>query len=103
MGVGISSKQSYREESLRMTSGDLLLLYTDGLSEARSPSTEMFGETRLAQALARHRHATAWEIVSSLMGEVMEFVGAASQADDIALIVMKATPVVSRETGAPSR
>jgi serine phosphatase RsbU (regulator of sigma subunit) len=60
----------------------------------------MFGEARLAKALARNRHSTAGEIVSALMDEVSAFVEGARQADDIALIVMKGTPVRSREAGA---
>jgi len=90
MGVGISARQPYREETLRMTAGDVLLLYTDGLTEARNAASEMFGESKLAAAVGRHRKSTAAEMISFLLGEVNAFVGDAPQADDIALVVLKA-------------
>jgi sigma-B regulation protein RsbU (phosphoserine phosphatase) len=100
MGIGICGRQVYREETVRMTAGDVLVLYTDGLTEGRSPDSELFGETRLAQAIGRYRHATAWEIVSALLGEVDAFSGGAAQTDDIALVVMKATSIAVPGAGA---
>jgi hypothetical protein len=101
MGIGICARQLYREETVRMTAGDVLLLYTDGLTETRGPDSAMFGETRLAQAVGRYRHATAWEIVSALLGEAEAFSGGAAQTDDIALVVMKATSTTVSGQGGP--
>jgi len=99
MGVGICPRQPYREETVRMTAGDVLLMYTDGLTEARNPAQEMFGEARLGEAVGRYRQATAWEIVSAILGEVSAFVGAAPQGDDIAIVVMKAVSTSRKPTG----
>ena len=99
MGIGIRERQVYREETLRMTAGDILLLYTDGLTETRGPAAEMLGEARLAQALGRYRRASAWEIVTSLLGEAEAFSGGGAQADDIALVVLKAVRTRRSEEG----
>ena len=94
MGVGISARQPYREETVRMTAGDVLIMYTDGITEARDRTSGMFGEARLAEAVGRYRQSTAWEVVSALLGEVNAFVGGAPHADDIALIAMKAVSTI---------
>jgi phosphoserine phosphatase RsbU/P len=103
MGVGICARQGYREETARLTTGDVLILYTDGLTEARSPGGELFGETRLAQAVGKYRQTTAWEMVTALLGEVNAFAGGAAQTDDIALIVAKATSTTRPGARGPGR
>lgn len=75
-----------RECSLAPT--DLLVLYTDGVTESRDDRDEEFGEERLVEALRRYRSMPADEIVKSLVNDVRAF-SPHEQSDDITLIVAR--------------
>lgn len=68
--------------------GDALLLYSDGITEARSDQDDEFGEARLLETLRRHRHADAPALVAAILEAVREF-SAGEQADDITLVVAR--------------
>jgi serine phosphatase RsbU (regulator of sigma subunit)/predicted enzyme related to lactoylglutathione lyase len=68
--------------------GDVLLLYTDGMTESFNDSGEEFGEPRLIEALQRHRGASAQTLIASLLDEIRQF-NPREQQDDITLIVAK--------------
>jgi serine phosphatase RsbU (regulator of sigma subunit)/catechol 2,3-dioxygenase-like lactoylglutathione lyase family enzyme len=70
--------------------GDLLALYTDGVTESPNTAGEEFGEERLSDALRRHRDLPAKEMVAAVVDDVVTF-SASEQFDDITLIVAKAT------------
>jgi serine phosphatase RsbU (regulator of sigma subunit) len=72
----------------QLVPGDLLALYTDGVTESISQSGEEFGEQRLLDALQRTRGLSAAEMAKTIVDEVRDF-GAQEQFDDITLIVAK--------------
>ncbi len=74
------------ESSLRR--GDLLALYTDGVTESMDHSDEEFGENRLVEALRRHRHQAPQALLDSVVREVRSF-APHEQHDDITLIIAK--------------
>jgi serine phosphatase RsbU (regulator of sigma subunit)/catechol 2,3-dioxygenase-like lactoylglutathione lyase family enzyme len=74
------------ESSLRR--GDLLALYTDGVTESMDHAFEEFGEARLIETLRRYRHQSAQSVVSSVVDEVRSF-SPHEQHDDITLIIAK--------------
>ena len=74
----------------RLDAGDVLALYTDGLTESPNARDEEFGEERLAAALRRHRHLAASELVGAIVEEARRF-STCEQFDDITLIVAKHT------------
>jgi serine phosphatase RsbU (regulator of sigma subunit)/predicted enzyme related to lactoylglutathione lyase len=74
------------ERALRC--GDILAIYTDGVTEAFSDTDEEFGEARLIDSLRRHRHLPAQGIISAVLDEVRRF-SAHEQHDDITLTVAK--------------
>jgi serine phosphatase RsbU (regulator of sigma subunit)/catechol 2,3-dioxygenase-like lactoylglutathione lyase family enzyme len=74
------------ERALRC--GDILAIYTDGVTEAFSDADEEFGEARLIDSLRRHRHLPAQGIISAVLDEVRRF-SAHEQHDDITLTVAK--------------
>ncbi|MCC7381116.1 MAG: PP2C family protein-serine/threonine phosphatase [Deltaproteobacteria bacterium] len=69
--------------------GDVVLLYTDGVTEAMSAAGEMFGEERLERALSALAHLPVADIVRSLLAQVEAHMG--EQHDDISLVVLKRT------------
>jgi sigma-B regulation protein RsbU (phosphoserine phosphatase) len=81
---------TYPEASACLQAGDSLLLYTDGITDARNRDGEDYGEERL-QRLASElpRHYSAEQIVRAVAEEVSRFTGGADQADDITLVALK--------------
>ncbi len=94
-GLGLGLKRNARFEQLERTlaSGDLLLLYTDGLTEALNPAGEDFGEERLAAGLVRHRTLPVTALRDALVSDVDAFAGEAPQHDDMTIIVVRASSV----------
>ena len=78
------------ERSLRLRSGDALLLYTDGITEARRAG-QFFGPERLEALLAGCAGLSATAIVDRLERGLADFLGAPAQ-DDVALLVLRAFP-----------
>jgi serine phosphatase RsbU (regulator of sigma subunit) len=72
-----------------MCPGDLLAVYTDGISESANDEGDQFGEDRLADALIRHRYLLPAEIITAVVDEVQRFSGAQEQHDDITLIIAR--------------
>jgi serine phosphatase RsbU (regulator of sigma subunit)/catechol 2,3-dioxygenase-like lactoylglutathione lyase family enzyme len=68
--------------------GDILALYTDGVTESFNSAQEEFGEQRLIESLQRHRQQAAQPIVDSIVADVQQF-SSEEQHDDITLIVAK--------------
>ncbi len=91
IGLGLRRVSAYEELERTLAVGDVVLLYTDGLTEAVNPESEEFGEERLGQALLRHRGCSADEMRKRIVAEVDAFAGTAPQHDDMTLIVMRVT------------
>ena len=87
--IGAFPDQRFEQETLTLTSGDMLLVYTDGVTEARNPDGVEFGEERLRSILLEARLLCASHAVDRVIAKVLEWQGESSQYDDITLIVMK--------------
>ena len=72
--------------SLRLAAGDLLLFYTDGVTEAFNTVGELFGESRLLDELSRHAGQTAVQSVAGVLEAVRRHAGEHPQSDDIAML-----------------
>jgi hypothetical protein len=95
--VGILANAIYEEGVVALEPGDRLLLYTDGVSEAASPSGELYGEERLL-ALLRELPAGLGckESIARILDEVRRFMGQTEAADDITMVMARvADPVRS--------
>ena len=77
------------EQSLQLAPGDVIVLYTDGISEAMNPEGDLFGEPRLSQIIEEHGHLDVTELRERVLREVEAFAGAADQNDDLTMILMK--------------
>ena len=86
MVLGVFPDTEYRAVSLPLQKDDRLLLYTDGITEARNGDDEEYGEERLAAALATHRHKSAAALHASIMDNVRGF--AAGFEDDATLLAV---------------
>lgn len=84
--VGIFKKWDCEIGQCQLAPGDVLALYTDGITESFGDSGEEFGESRLLDSLRRHRAASPKEALRAILDEVLQF-SAQEQRDDITLIV----------------
>ena len=97
--LGIAPGHEYRNGEIRLAPGDVLFLYTDGITEAQNSNDEEFGEERLDAKLASLGQIPAREIVTTVVDEVRAFAGDAPQSDDITCIAMRFAAPLSSSTG----
>lgn len=89
MILGIMPKAAYTESKAVMQSGDVLVLFSDGVTEAPDPRAEEFGEARLAALVASLINRPAAEIVESIHAAVAEYTEGAPAADDITVVAVR--------------
>jgi serine phosphatase RsbU (regulator of sigma subunit) len=77
------------EQSIHVRSGDLFIMYTDGLTEARNIHDQQYGEHRLMDLLKNHIKESPDSILESLSRDVADFTGGAEQFDDMTMVVFK--------------
>ncbi|BCS32984.1 hypothetical protein TBR22_A22090 [Luteitalea sp. TBR-22] len=87
--LGLFPGMVWEEVALTLREGDVLVLYSDGVSEAQTESFDEFGSERLADIVERERHRPATAITTALLDAIDEFVEGAPQFDDITLMVIK--------------
>ena len=80
------------EEQIEFAPGDMLVLYTDGVTEAIDAERQAFGEDRLKAILESNAGARPEEMVSAIAAAVSSFAGAEPQADDFAIVAVARTP-----------
>jgi sigma-B regulation protein RsbU (phosphoserine phosphatase) len=79
----------YKPRQTRLSSGDVVVMYTDGVTEAVNADNEMFGEDRLEELVRKCVSLTAEQIKQRILDEVIRFTRGLPQGDDITLIVLK--------------
>jgi serine phosphatase RsbU (regulator of sigma subunit) len=89
MILGILPMAQYQEFRTRMEPGDILVLFSDGVTEAVDPNDQDFGEQRLADLVASLRDRPAKEIVEAIHSAVAKFTQGAPPADDITVVVAR--------------
>ncbi len=87
--LGSFSDAVFKERTTELRPGDLLLIYTDGLVEARSPEAEEFGTQRVEGQLRALADRPSEEIIAGLLHALREFVGFKDVGDDVTLVVLK--------------
>jgi sigma-B regulation protein RsbU (phosphoserine phosphatase) len=79
----------YEEGRARMNAGDLLVLYTDGVSECLDPDRQEYGEERLQSLFVGSRAMSAEEAIEMTHRDLLRFARGAQQSDDITLVVLR--------------
>ncbi len=88
MALGVMKDETVAEGSILMAAGDLLVFYSDGISEAENNQGEPFGIERLAQTLAGLRGMETRDVQAAILERVREFTQGAAQMDDMTLLVV---------------
>jgi sigma-B regulation protein RsbU (phosphoserine phosphatase) len=87
--LGIFEDQTWKQAVVQIDPGDVLVLYTDGITEARNVDKGFFGEQRLLQAVGGRLGASAFEIQDGVLSDLHRFIGEGSQSDDIILSILR--------------
>jgi sigma-B regulation protein RsbU (phosphoserine phosphatase) len=89
--LGVFPEAAYEAATVTLHPGDVLLLYSDGVTEARSPAPaeEEFGDERLLEFLRESKSLRALEIVEQLIQRVRTFSGEGQLADDVTVAVIR--------------
>jgi sigma-B regulation protein RsbU (phosphoserine phosphatase) len=87
--VGLFPDAIYSEGDISLCSGDVVFVFTDGVTEALSPTEEDFGEERLETLLCQVAHLPVHEIVSAVSQQLRDWISDAPQHDDLTFVVIK--------------
>jgi sigma-B regulation protein RsbU (phosphoserine phosphatase) len=87
--VGIMPSVPYEEETIPFNPGDLLIIFSDGITEAMNNSEEEFSEQRLIDLIIKNRNETPENLIDIIIKSVKDFSGGQSQSDDITLVIIK--------------
>jgi sigma-B regulation protein RsbU (phosphoserine phosphatase) len=98
--LGILEPVEYDQGQVALSPGDLVVLYTDGISEAMNSEGEQFGETRVCDLIAAlPRELSARVVAERLLQAVHEFLGPVEPQDDVTLLVIRALEIAAVEEG----
>jgi sigma-B regulation protein RsbU (phosphoserine phosphatase) len=87
--VGICDDIEYREDTLQLESGDTLVMFTDGVTEAMNPEMKEFGTERLRAILGEQAGKNCRQVIETVRTAIKDFAGDAEQSDDITMLVIK--------------
>ena len=89
VALSIVENENYQDDKIDFAPGDILLIYSDGITEAMNPGHEEFEERRLRDIVLQHRNESAEHIIAHIKAAVNAFVESAEQNDDMTLVVIK--------------
>ncbi len=88
-GLGMLPGSKYEEETVKLVHGDMIVLYTDGISESMNDKRDLYGNLRLSKILNRYRGFLVEEILDEIVKDVKKFSGNSAQDDDLTLVLLK--------------
>ncbi|MDP3563457.1 MAG: SpoIIE family protein phosphatase, partial [Methanoregula sp.] len=89
IALGVVPEVNITCAEMELEPGDLIVMYTDGVTEAFNPQDEEFGEELLMDYLKEHRNCPVQEIMDGLIEEIRRFCGSRPQSDDITLLIVR--------------
>lgn len=87
--LGVIPDKEYEERPLHIHRGDILVMYTDGITEAENKESEQFGTERLVKLVKENRDLSAKELRTLIVNEVLRFKSGDNQLDDLTLVLIK--------------
>ncbi len=89
--LGVKNEVIFEEKSLSLEKGDMVLLYTDGITEAQNKQGEFFGVERLTDLFVAHSESSPQCVIDMVVKELRDFCQSSSFNDDISMVVLKIT------------
>ena len=95
MVIGVVPDADFEREVVELRDGDVIVLFTDGVTEALDFHGEAYGLARLRESIVTHRGLPAPHMAEQLLWDVRRFAGLADQSDDITIVVVKVGPTAN--------
>jgi len=89
IALGLLEDAQYCEQTIPIKSGDILVLFTDGVTEATNADDELFSEERLRKIILLNRSLSATELAKVILDNISLFCSGQPQSDDITLFIVK--------------
>jgi serine phosphatase RsbU (regulator of sigma subunit) len=89
MALGVKGEYHWKQKFVTLAPGDVLVLYTDGVTEAQDPQGDLFEMPRLQEVVRRTAGRSAKTILDAILNEVQRFTAGAPGQDDIAIVVIR--------------
>jgi sigma-B regulation protein RsbU (phosphoserine phosphatase) len=89
IAMGVLDDADYAQDTVHLAPGDILILYTDGITEAENAGQEMFDLGRLETVILASRDLPAKDMSAAILNAVREFTGGHPQSDDITLMIIR--------------
>lgn len=87
--LGAVENVAYKSQTVKIAEGDVVVMFTDGVTESVNSSGELYGEKRLTECIRANAHLSAQEIIEQVLTCVRAYAGDMPQADDITLLIIK--------------
>jgi sigma-B regulation protein RsbU (phosphoserine phosphatase) len=87
--VGLFESATFDEETVTLSPGDWLIVFSDGVSEAMSASGDEYGETRIVSCVEKNKAMEPRDLLEALFADVRDFTRGAPQSDDITAMVLR--------------
>ncbi len=89
--IGLLADSTYEEQQLELAAGDMMVVYSDGVTEAMNEAEQFYDDDRFKQLLERTRGKSAAEVARHLLDDVDRFVGDEPPSDDLSLVILRRT------------
>ena len=89
MVLGLFEHAAFEEETLRLQPGDVIVAFSDGVTEALNADGDEYGDDRLLAAVAAHRGQPPQELLDGVLADVRVFCGDATQSDDLTIVLVR--------------
>jgi phosphoserine phosphatase RsbU/P len=87
--LGVFHDASYQHRAFQLCIGDILVVYSDGLTDAENPQGEMFGEKRLREIIQREAPCGGQAVENAFLRAIGEFTQSMPQTDDVTFLVVE--------------
>ena len=89
IGMTMEANVKFRDSEISMSKGDVMMLYSDGVTEAENEMKEQFGMNNLMQTLKKYREYPAAQIRDRFMKDLYNYMGETEIYDDISMVIIK--------------
>ncbi len=89
LAIGVRPDETYEQESIALKPGDVLIMVTDGVTEAMNFDGSAYGRDRLITSIRKHQSLDAQQLAQQILWDVRRFAGLAEQSDDITVVVAR--------------
>ncbi|PWR72325.1 PP2C family protein-serine/threonine phosphatase [Methanospirillum lacunae] len=87
--IGLMDTASYEQKNIDLHTGDVLVIYSDGVTEAMNSEGIMFSEENLCKVIRENHQKSATDIIQVILQEIRDFIKEEPQSDDITIMVLK--------------